>query len=76
MLKKDECKLLKFYFQIIMLNNIRYLSKIDWRGMWELNPRGLSTTDLAGLPHTRLGESRTHNYLHVWFQPNILLLFN
>jgi hypothetical protein len=27
--------------------------------MWELNPRGLSTTDLAGLPHTRLGESRT-----------------
>jgi hypothetical protein len=30
-----------------------------WRGMWELNPRGLSTTDLAGLPHTRLGESRT-----------------
>jgi hypothetical protein len=24
-----------------------------------LNPRGLSTTDLAGLPHTRLGESRT-----------------
>jgi hypothetical protein len=30
-----------------------------WRGMWDLNPRGLSTTDLAGLPHTRLGESRT-----------------
>jgi hypothetical protein len=30
-----------------------------WRGMWGLNPRGLSTTDLAGLPHTRLGESRT-----------------
>jgi hypothetical protein len=27
--------------------------------MWDLNPRGLSTTDLAGLPHTRLGESRT-----------------
>ena len=26
--------------------------------MWDLNPRGLSTTDLAGLPHTRLGESR------------------
>ena len=30
--------------------------------MWELNPRGLSTTDLAGLPHTRLGESRTPSY--------------
>ncbi len=29
------------------------------RGMWDLNPRGLSTTDLAGLPHTRLGQSRT-----------------
>jgi len=28
-----------------------------------LNPRGLSTTDLAGLPHTRLGESRTRNKL-------------
>jgi hypothetical protein len=27
--------------------------------MWDLNPRGLSTTDLAGLPHTRLGQSRT-----------------
>lgn len=26
--------------------------------MGDLNPRGLSTTDLAGLPHTRLGESR------------------
>ena len=32
--------------------------KLLWRGMWDLNPRGLSTTDLAGLPHTRLGESR------------------
>jgi hypothetical protein len=32
--------------------------------MWELNPRGLSTTDLAGLPHTRLGESRTPHYSH------------
>ena len=30
--------------------------------MWELNPRGLSTTDLAGLPHTRLGESRTPKF--------------
>ena len=29
-----------------------------WRGMWDLNPRGLSTTDLAGLPPTRLGQSR------------------
>ena len=27
--------------------------------MWDLNPRGLSTTDLAGLPPTRLGQSRT-----------------
>jgi hypothetical protein len=26
--------------------------------MWDLNPRGLSTTDLAGLPPTRLGQSR------------------
>ena len=26
--------------------------------MWDSNPRGLSTTDLAGLPHTRLGEPR------------------
>ena len=32
---------------------------VEWRGMWDSNPRGLSTTDLAGLPHTRLGESRT-----------------
>jgi hypothetical protein len=32
-----------------------------WRGMWDLNPRGLSTTDLAGLPPTRLGQSRTGN---------------
>jgi hypothetical protein len=31
--------------------------------MWDLNPRGLSTTDLAGLPHTRLGESRTPKQL-------------
>gem|GEM_PF-2395450 len=29
--------------------------------MWDLNPRGLSTTDLAGLPPTRLGQSRTGN---------------
>ena len=28
--------------------------------MWDLNPRGLSTTDLAGLPPTRLGQSRPH----------------
>ena len=35
------------------------LRKEAWRGMWDLNPRGLSTTDLAGLPPTRLGQSRT-----------------
>ena len=28
--------------------------------MWDLNPRGLSTTDLAGLPPTRLGQSRNY----------------
>lgn len=32
--------------------------------MWGLNPRGLSTTDLAGLPHTRLGESRPNTNLY------------
>ena len=31
--------------------------------MWDLNPRGLSTTDLAGLPPTRLGQSRTAQFL-------------
>lgn len=37
--------------------------KIAWRGMWDLNPRGLSTTDLAGLPPTRLGQSRTEMFV-------------
>ena len=28
------------------------------RGVWDLNPRDLSVTDLAGLPPTRLGQPR------------------
>src|SRR3990170_8135354 len=35
--------------------------KRKWRGVWDLNPRGLSTTDLAGLPPTRLGQPRKGN---------------
>ena len=32
--------------------------QILWRGVWDLNPRDLSVTDLAGLPPTRLGQPR------------------
>jgi hypothetical protein len=39
-----------------------------------LNPRGLSTTDLAGLPHTRLGESRP-NRLRRYSIINVAFLF-
>jgi hypothetical protein len=39
-----------------------YLAKEVKRGVWDLNPRGLSTTDLAGLPPTRLGQPRLIRY--------------
>ena len=42
------------HFIYMKLRIIQNISGELWRGMWELNPRGLSTTDLTGLPHTRL----------------------
>ena len=31
-----------------------------WQGMWDLNPRGLSTTDLAGQPSK--GYAKCYHY--------------
>jgi hypothetical protein len=42
--------------------------------VWDLNPRGLSTTDLAGLPPTRLGQPR-HWLRHYLITVATFLLF-
>ncbi len=59
LLKRKEKTPYEKRIQSKLLRQVKHVAKKEWRGMWELNPRGLSTTDLAGLPHTRLGESRT-----------------